>query len=267
MMKFKNKHQGFTLIELAIVLVIIGVVLGGFISTLSSRIEQAKRERTAVQLKEIKRALVGFAISNGRLPCPALPDGNGLEGPNTGSGLCTRNNAFVPAQTLGLTGPYNRDGLLLDSWNNPIRYSISSANANAVTKPDGIKNLPNGMADYTPDLRVCSTSVSAGLNSCASESVTLVDNAPFILLSLGSDGAASTGATAPSGDEGENSREFVFPANAAGENIAYTVGNNRVFVSRGYSETGSVNGKFDDMLVWMSIYELYVYMIDAGQLP
>ncbi len=261
MLSIQHRHRGFTLIELAIVLVIIGVVLSGFLATLSSRIEHSRRDQTKIQLQEIKQALIGFAMANGRFPCPATSLSNGAEAP-VGGGACASIHGFVPGQTLDLRGEYNRDSLLLDSWHNPIRYSVTSVNVNALTTTNGIRNAT--MALFTPNLRICDGD-SASNTTCSGR--TLVDNAPFVLISLGNDGNVFAGVTAANSDQGENAGEALMLANPAGENIAYTVGNNRVFVSKEYSETGSTSGKFDDILEWASIYEIYVRMMDAGQLP
>ena len=63
-------HKGFTLVEMAIVLTIVGVLLAGLLPTISSQIEQARRNETRKQMAEIQQALMGYAIINGRLPCP-----------------------------------------------------------------------------------------------------------------------------------------------------------------------------------------------------
>ena len=104
-------------------------------------------------------------------------------------------------------------------------------------------------------------------SSCLGGPKTLIDNAPFVLLSLGKDGNEFVTTVAPSSDQGENAGEATVAANATGENLAYTVGNNRVFVSKDFSSVDSTAGQFDDLIVWVSPYILYSSMIEAGQLP
>ena len=58
-MKIKQKQEqslqkGFTLIELAIVLLIVGILLGSVIGTLSSRIEATRKSETVDELNEMK---------------------------------------------------------------------------------------------------------------------------------------------------------------------------------------------------------------------
>jgi len=261
-------NGGFTLIEIAVVLVIVSLLLGSFISSLSSRVETTRRNDTFNQLEDIKSALLGFASAQGRLPCPATALGQGQEQP-VGGGVCTLQHGFVPGRTLGINGNYNRDVLLLDSWGNPIRYSVATANASAFTKPIGAGNggiQDIGIAALLPELVICD-GFSTNANVCAGGAITYVNATPFVLISLGNDGSFFSGATAPASNQGENSGEALVAANVAGENIAYTVGGNNVFATKDYSSAGSATGTFDDILVWVSPFLLYSQMIAVGQLP
>ena len=276
---YKMKQKGFTLVELAIVLVIVGVLLGGFIGTLASRIESTQRSNTQDQLEDIKSAILGFASAGGRLPCPAVANPavateTGEEQP-VGGGACTTQHGFVPGKTLGLAGSYNRDNLLVDTWGNPIRYSVSDVGgADDFTTPytapgaGGMKDV--GIAALNPQLTVCDGD-SANNNDCSAGLTTLVGNAPFIVLSLGKDGNEFVGRFAADNtnantDQGENSAEADVVA-GAGEGLAYSVGNNRAFVSKSYSGDGAAADPFDDLIIWVSPYILYSQMIEAGQLP
>ncbi len=267
------KANGFTLIEIAVVLVIVGVLLGSIIGSLTQRIETTQRENTKKQLKDIKIALLGFASANGRLPCPTTTTGNGFEIPSTGSTIaiaCTLQHGFIPGRTLGIDGAYNRDNLLIDVWGNPIRYSVTTSDTNAFTTlftvpgAGGMQDV--GMAALSPDLFICDGD-SALVNTCDAGVTTLINNAPFVVLSLGKDGSAFVTNLAPNSDQGENAGEATVPVNATGENLAYTVGNGNAFVSKSYSSVGSTAGQFDDLIIWESPYILYSRMMEAGQLP
>ena len=67
----RSKQAGFTLIELAVVIVVIALLLGSILVPLTSQVEQRKVLETQKTLDEIKEALIGFAMINGRLPRPA----------------------------------------------------------------------------------------------------------------------------------------------------------------------------------------------------
>ena len=265
-----NKQEGFTLIEIAVVLVIVGVLVGSFIGSVSSRIEATRRDNTKQQLEEIKQAIIGHAITHGRLPCPTTTTGQGLEQPQPpGAADCTWQHGFVPGGTLGLSGNYNRDGLLTDSWGNPIRYTVAIADNSALTKAPGAGGIADvGMTTIAPNLIVCDGD-STVIDDCAGAPAPakLTEEAPFIILSLGRDGGDFINNVAPNSDQGENAGEVAVAVNAAGENIAYTVGGNRVFVRKTYSDEVSAAGRFDDIIVWESKYILYSRMLNAGQLP
>ena len=98
-------QSGFTLIEIAVVLVIVGVLLGSFIGSFTQRIETTRRDNTKKQLEDIKTALLGFASAKGRLPCPTTTTGSGREVPSSGSTTaipCSLQHGFIPCKTLGI---------------------------------------------------------------------------------------------------------------------------------------------------------------------
>ncbi|MDQ5916609.1 MAG: hypothetical protein QG584_2503, partial [Pseudomonadota bacterium] len=94
--------HGFTLVELTIVLVIIALLAGGMLVSLSAQQESAARSTTERRITEVIEALSGYAAANGRLPCPAAPASTGVESP-LGGGDCANDwDGFVPARTLSL---------------------------------------------------------------------------------------------------------------------------------------------------------------------
>ncbi|HMY80182.1 MAG TPA: type II secretion system protein, partial [Thauera aminoaromatica] len=63
--------RGFTLVELAMVLVILALLGGSLLVPVASRLEARDRNATLERLHDIQLALTGFAIIHGRLPCPS----------------------------------------------------------------------------------------------------------------------------------------------------------------------------------------------------
>jgi len=134
-MKRHNSYSGFTLIEIAIVLLIVTILLGYTVAMFPIQQELKQYRAVENEMNQILEAIVGFAQSNGRLPCPAVPDSGGKES-GGGSANCTTYTGyaegdpwigFVPANTLGLDGDINEDGLLIDPWGAPYRYYVSNS--------------------------------------------------------------------------------------------------------------------------------------------
>ncbi len=243
--------NGFTLIEMAMVLMIVGLLLGGMLVPLSAQMEQRNSTETLRALSEIKDALIGYAIVNGRLPCPASATSNGAEsfaaGGNAGNGNCSNfNNGFVPAATLGVTTAVDNlgnTGFAVDAWGYRIHYAVTSSNGNAFTTSNGMKTV--GISALAPNLLVCSTASSSGTScSVANSALTASPGVPVVIYSTGNNGG-NGGAT---GDEAENPNP-----NSAD--------NDRIFVSHTPSPT------FDDLVIWISPNILLNRMVSAGKLP
>jgi len=169
------KERGFNLVEMAIVLVILGVLLGGLITPFSTQLETSKRKGAEAQLRDIHDALLGFAANNGRLPCPATAASNGLSAPNVATTVCASAAGFVPVATLGLNGAVDSNGLLLDPWLNPFRYTLTTANTGAFSNV-----LTLGLA---PDLQVCEQSACTSI---------LTSTGVAVVFSPGADGITTT---------------------------------------------------------------------------
>lgn len=250
---------GFSLIEMAIVLFIIALLLGGLLPTVSSQIEQQRTNETRKQLDEIQQALIGYAITYGRLPCPASDTTNGIEDP-PGTGICTHQyDGFVPAATLGsTTGVDNQGtkGFAVDAWGNRIRYVVTAANANAFTIPDGMKTA--GISTLQSNLQICSTATlitNAGTATASCNtgppSTSLTSGVPVVIYSTGKNG--SYGGTGI--DEKENSNPNSLPPY------------DRLFISHTPAPSSSANGEFDDIVIWISPNILINRMVSAGKLP
>lgn len=221
-------QQGFSLVEIAVVLVILGVLLGSLISPLSTQRDLSKIRQAEQQLAEVRRALTGFAVLNGRLPCPATTTSNGQALPVTSTAACNQEHGFLPARTLGLNGSYNNN-LLLDPWHNPLRYSLTTANGGAYSMQI-TANLNAG------NYRICSQ------NSCAANEI-IAENVVAVIHSRGMDGATAS----TSANQLENSD------------------NDNDFVKTIYSE--AANNEFDDILAWLSPNVIALETLRGGNLP
>ena len=235
-------QPGFSLVELAIVMLIISILLAGVLVPLSIQMDVRKGGETRKTMDDVREALIGFAMANGRLPCPASATSNGVEAPS-GGGVCTVPLAgFVPAVTLSLT-PTDAQGYLLDGWNNRVRYAVTTANSNAFTTAGQMRTV--GMSTLSADLRVCSTSTGIiGGPSCAANA-TLTSTAVAVIYSLGPNG----------------------PTGGTGTDEAANLNADRLFISHDPTPAGATNGEFDDLVVWLSPSLMYNRLITAGVLP
>lgn len=276
--------HGFTLIEVAMVMIIIGLMLAASIAPLSSMIERNKIEETDAILNDVMEALYGFAIANGRLPCPATALSLGNEDvatlcPGTAASIAAGAHGFVPGRLLGISGKYNDDELLLDAWNNPIRYSVTQSdrpNTNPATAANSQPDFTTanemrilGINDLLADLIICSRFSGPG-HSCAPApptNNTLATNAVAVLLSLGEDGARTVTGNDQLENAGEAGTTLVAALPPAGTGLSYQVAADRVFVSRSYKNTTTGTGAYKHQIKWMSPNTLYAKMIAAGQLP
>ncbi len=109
----RSKQGGFTLIEMAIVLLVIGLLLGGLLTPLSNKIESERYKESRKELDRIVDALMGYAVANKRLPC-ADTNNDGFEN----SGVSCNDEGSVPWATLGA----GRE----DAWGNRIRYRVDA---------------------------------------------------------------------------------------------------------------------------------------------
>jgi prepilin-type N-terminal cleavage/methylation domain-containing protein len=237
--------KGFSLLELAVVLTIIGVLLAGLLPTLSSQVEQQRMTETRKQLNEIRDALIGFAVMYGRLPCPANGALNtGLEA-TTGVGaalVCTSITAgsnssrgVVPWATLGVSET--------DAWGRRLSYQVTSNYA------DGTDGTGAGTCNVSAGIsfQMCS---QGNLNVLTSVGGTnLATSLPVVVLSHGVNG---TGAFNTQG---------IQLAGAAGDELENANTTNSL-VSHDPVQNG-----YDDLVIWVPPSILFNRMVAAGKLP
>ena len=114
------RHKGFTLVELAIVLVIVALLIGGMLVPLAAQRDLQNTSETQKQLLDIKDALLGFAAANGRLPCPDTDTDPTAAGYGLEEATCTASlteEGYLPWKTLGVNP--------LDSWGSQRATSTS----------------------------------------------------------------------------------------------------------------------------------------------
>lgn len=273
---------GFSLVELAVVFTVVAFLLAGAMYTLSAQVETRNFEETRRRLELARELLLTFAITNGRLPCPARSVATAAPVTVAGDevrdagGNCIgdaitdyyggTNGAvtlgFLPARTIGFQQT-DAAGLAVDAWGNRIRYAVSGTTptncAGTSTTPHftNATNLKtNGISCQPDDLMMCRsatglpspppapTSTASACGSAANQIVTQ-DLIVAILFSTGKNGAGAAGGI----DEAAN------------------LNGDRVFVFHTPTSNTAANGEFDDQFIWITHGELYGRMIAAGVLP
>lgn len=230
-----KRSDGFTLVELAVVLVIVALLAGGLLVPLSTQFDAGSRSDTQRQLNEARESLYGFAIVHGYLPCPAaLGNTTGTED-RAGSGLCTREAGLLPWATLGL--PRH------DAYGRHFRYSVSKKFSHS-------QNLFN-LTD-TGTIRVKTR------NNSGTEIDATNGDIVAVILSHGkngswgySDGAQIADVSATNVDEDINGN-----------------GDGKAFYERTPTpDASATGGEFDDMLIWIPTSALLSRMVAARKLP
>ena len=109
------RARGFSLVELSVVVLVIGIVLTMGIGAWTANLENQAHAATAQRQAAIKEALTGYLRRNNRLPCPdtdfTAPDG--VENRTTTGDPATACSAafgILPYTTLGLARDAARDG-------------------------------------------------------------------------------------------------------------------------------------------------------------
>lgn len=241
-------QHGFSLVELAVVLVIVSLLAGGLIFGLSGQREQIQSKEARQQLETIREVLLGFAMANGRLPCPADP----TVAANGGDELvqqcvvardhlapyvcvatdqqCAREYGTLPWRLLGIQES--------DVWGNRFSYFVGYEFSDPLIK--GEINVGR-RTRFTLDTNG-RANIQDGMGNNIASAI------PAVVVSHGNRSVGAyqtTGNQLPgaAGDEAEN-------ANATLTFVSHTPTDN-----------------FDDLLEWISPHLLKSRLVAVGKLP
>ena len=159
-MRNNKVGQGFTLVELAIVMMIVGLLMGGGLISISQYIKVQRTKETRQKIDQVMNVLSAYIQAHYRLPCPADPgavaarqgweiDNGGVAGqpgkcltPHGNPGTITSNTMYmetegiVPWKELGI--PQNA---VVDAWGNYLTYKPAPNLTVDMTNPS-MQNLP-----------------------------------------------------------------------------------------------------------------------------
>jgi len=168
-MKKRTKNiQGFTLIEMVIVIATVAMLVGGALGVISAKVESNRVKETRTQMIKIMETIDKYYEKNGYIPCPsdgtdALTNTGFGRGLGTGLGedgvteSCTDNDLIeeedgaaqgvvmgvVPIRELGLPV-----GMMFDGWRNKITYVVDERMTHNTTTNAG------GFDDNTGDISI-----------------------------------------------------------------------------------------------------------------
>lgn len=240
----RSRRLGFTLVEMAMVVVLMGIVMTMGLRMLKATQENAAWSETKQKQERIKVALIGYLRTNGRLPCPdsALPPTGG-EPPAC---LAAAGSGVLPWKVLGMSL-----GDVQDGWSNFFTYRVANAT------PASSKNwtIKAGATSFTiGELTAPLTTFTlrersdAGLMGAA-----LVPNPVVVIISHGKNGA---GARTVRG-------AALLPAPAGLDESTNTTAPFTSFVMRTPTDlAAATGGVFDDLVTYMTPNHLLQPMLD-----
>lgn len=257
-------RRGFTLIEMAVVMVILGLVVVGATKIASPVFDSQKYDLTLERMTKIQQAIQVYVIQYGCLPCPAnaatastaatagvslnnsgatyVTSTSHCTGPEAGAVTCYAtagtsggggSHGMVPWITLGLS---EEDAV--DGWNHRIRYDVASSATPCTGGPAGLQ-YDNGMVRCA----LGGTPAYPAGNMTITDYDTASSSAlgAYVLLSSGSDGSMAF-----------NKATGVYTGDRYGQE-AITTGQGRNYIGSNSFAYGSFNATtgtshFDDIL-------------------
>ena len=263
-----RRLRGFTLIEIAMVLFVGALILGGVVQYLALQVATAKVTATKAKQDAIKGALVNYIVRNNQLPCPAdpaLPTGDPLNGIAKSAGVCTGGGVattaavaqgMIPWATLGLSNETSLDG-----YGNRFTYQVVIAATNLQANPGAGQQSVSGMKGaitlHSAGPAVVAPTAGANqLNNCTPGAPT--DNPCLAVVVVVSHGLDGFGAYTDGGVQ------IAFPATVTGSNARENANKDSAFVTRAFS--GSDTDPYDDIVLALTPNDLLSPLTSGGGL-
>ncbi|WP_142849653.1 type II secretion system protein [Telmatospirillum sp. J64-1] len=253
----RTRQSGFTLIELSIVLVILGIIITMGVEFAHSARDHRRFKTTETKLSTIEEALVLYAARHRRLPCPAdATSGTGsahsmLSGNDVTGCANDQRRGIVPWIDLGLP----KDAAI-DGWGNFITYRVhadaamdgtgSCTNISLDTRGVDLQNCQPGSSELEARLEI-GLLILDGVGGNPVMDPDELTGAAYVLISHGSNGFGAYSATG-------SYRAFAANPNAAEQRNA----NNNPLGGNGNSDAyidGRL-GTFDDLVRHASIMQV-----------
>lgn len=267
----RKQLAGFSLVEMAIVILIASILMSAGLSLLSVKLEAAKLDTTQKHQEAIKQALINYLGKYRRLPCPTSFSDYGV----STYPPCANYSGIVPYSTLGLDR-----AAVLDGWENFITYVVSP---NPIAAPlptasppwttawlyaysatlTATPNTTTGNLAFWPSISTGGITVTDGTNPIADP--THATGAAVALISYGKNGYGAFNvnggvnaipSTTTNTDERQNARP-----------VSSTTPPTVTVVKRDATDsTSAAGGPFDDVVMMLSANDLTGPLIANGTL-
>lgn len=186
--------KGFSLIEMSVVLVIVGLLVGSLIVQVGTQIDYSYIKENERTLEQVKEALLGYVTITGVLPYPASNPDLGTE--DSSNSTCT---GYLPWATLGVAKE--------DAWGRSFRYRCNQDYATSLITTPLLINTTN---DLTVQLR---------------DGTSLINSGVAVVFSLGKNGSAEA-------DNNDNDKVFTQDGYVPGNSSIATFDDNLIWLSK-----------------------------------
>ncbi|MBD3822634.1 MAG: type II secretion system protein [Thiotrichales bacterium] len=110
-----NRQRGFSLLEIAIGVLILGLIIAGFNGVFKLIYDTDHIVEERANMDRIERALKMYLRVNLHLPCPSV-DVDGHEDRDSATDVCTKREGYLPFNDIGVSDK--------DAWGNPYFYRV-----------------------------------------------------------------------------------------------------------------------------------------------
>ena len=271
-MKLKTKNQqGFTLVEMSIVLVIVGLVLMALLPAMNSLAKANQTTATQRNLDSLMTATAAFVQSRGCLPCPTPPSvsGSGLgivRGDTSATpaacGTCSITEGVAPFISLGIPQSMAKDG-----YGHFITMRVDAAlTVNFGVVPpasacqSGDTNPPCSATDITNATRkkgLCQAGLSAATRINVTNSSGSTQQAAVLFISHGANGRGAFMSVPYNGQRTPFPASIPSCSSSSGFERCNADGDLN-YVNQ--NQAGGSSDPFDDLLVFMDRNAIVSYL-------